>query len=114
MLMISFVVMGLIVYTDTDSNVGVLIGIGCLVYFFLYVAYLAILALLKVIRMDREEKKDRLFKFLAWFVVLSLMGVATSFLTSSEIRPLDFFVTFGIALGFTFYDVFFFQQRRYT
>ncbi|WP_377890276.1 hypothetical protein [Alkalihalobacillus sp. R86527] len=105
MLMISLVVMVLLVYTDTDSTFGMVTVIGCLVYFFLYVVYLAILALLKTIRMDRDEKKERLFKFLAWFVALSVIDVATSLLASSEIRPLDFFVSFGLALGITFFDV---------
>ncbi|KMM37999.1 hypothetical protein [Guptibacillus hwajinpoensis] len=112
--LISLAVMMLIVYNDTDSKYDMVIVISCLVYFFLYVGYVTIIALLKTIRMNRDEKKARILKFLAWFLVLSVVDIATSFVTSSEIRSEDFFVPFGMAIGIAFFDVMFFKKRRYS
>ncbi len=113
-LLISLGVMVLLVYTDSDSTFGVATVVGCLVYLFLYVVYLTILALMKTFKMDRSEKKLRFYKFLAWFGVLSIIDVASSYLTSSELHTYNFFVTFGIAVGITFFDVMFYRQRRYS
>ncbi|MGA9288702.1 MAG: hypothetical protein WBV93_10195 [Anaerobacillus sp.] len=113
-LLISLGVMVFLVYTDSDSAFGIATVVGCLVYLFLYVVYLVILALMKSLNIDRSEKKVRLFKLLAWFVVLSLIDMASSYLTSSELHGYNFFVTFGIAVGITFFDVMFFKQRRYS
>ncbi|WP_270181201.1 hypothetical protein [Alkalihalobacillus sp. CinArs1] len=113
LLLISLVLMVLIVYRDINSNLGIGIVIAGLVFVFLYVFYLAILAIVKLFGMDRDEKKGRLLKFLAWFGGLTVMDVAVSLITSTDIRPLDFFTSFGIAVGITFFDVLFFKQQRY-
>ncbi|MBF0705798.1 hypothetical protein IQ283_04200 [Alkalihalobacillus hwajinpoensis] len=113
-LLISLGVMVLLVYTDSDSTFGIVTVVGCLVYLFLYLVYLAIFALMKTLKMERSEKKLRFFKVLAWFGALSVIDIATSYLISSEVHAYNFFVTFGIAVGITFFDVMFFKQRRYS
>ncbi|MCA0987339.1 hypothetical protein [Guptibacillus algicola] len=112
--LMSLAVMMLIVYNDYDSYFAMVTVISCLVYFFLYVGYVAILSFFKAIRMDRKEKKARILRFLAWFVALSAINIAMSLVTSEDIRPLDFFVPFGMATGIAFFDVTFFKKRRYS
>lgn len=112
--LVSLAVMMLIVHNNSDSNFGMITVISSLVYFFLYVGYVAIFSFFKAIRMNRDEVKTRVLKFFAWFVTLSSVNIATSLVTSSDIRPLDFFVSFGMAIGIVFFDVMFFKKKRYS
>lgn len=113
-LLISFIVMMVLVYTDSNSAYAPTFVLGTLVFMFLYVIYLAVIAGWKTTEMKRGEKKKRLTRVLLWFASFCLFDIVESWLFSSGLEAADFYISFGIAVGIAYFDVIFMKKRVYS
>ena len=103
-----------IVYKDIDSSFSFAFIIGYITFIFLAIIYSMIAIMINLRKLRWIGIRKRLYKFIAYFVLLSVFSYIAGYIfKSSELDLLNIIpIPLGFSLGIAFLDLVFFKDKK--
>ncbi|KAA0955406.1 hypothetical protein FQ087_12350 [Sporosarcina sp. ANT_H38] len=103
-----------IVYKDIDSSYSLAFVIGYIIFLFLSAFYFMIAVIINVRKLKWIEIRKRLYKFIAYFVLLSGFPYIADYIFKSLEFDLYNIVTIslGLSFGIVFLDLVFYKEKN--
>jgi hypothetical protein len=103
-----------IVYRDIDSSFSHIFVMGYILFIFFALVYFLIVILLNLRKLKWFEIRKRLYKFIAYFALLSVSAyMADYFFTSLDLDWYNIvFNSLSLAFAFVFVDLLFFKEKK--
>ena len=111
---IGMIITLLIVYKDIDSSFSFAFIIGYITFVFLAIIYSMIAIMINLRRLRWIGIRKRLYKFITYFVLLSVCSYITGYIFKySELDLLNIIpIPLGLSLGIAFLDLVFFKDKK--
>lgn len=103
----------IIVYKDIDSSIALKFLIGYLFLVLFLLLYVPLITIINSKKLSKAEVRERLVKFLVWFLLLGAVGYGFDYIfRPSKVDLLrEFSIALGIAFGISFIDVTFLKKN---